>query len=79
MNSKNSKTSEPHRLLLNLLDKKNFKRNDKYVTLSNLSMYYTWKNTKKSYKNNEFKILALTWNELPDGFNSVSTGSEIWQ
>ena len=47
MNSKNSKTSEPHRLLLNLLDKKNFKRNDKYVTLSNLSMYYTLEKYKK--------------------------------
>ena len=47
MNSKNSKTSEPHRLLLNHLDKKNFKRNDKYATLSNLSMYYTLEKYKK--------------------------------
>ena len=38
MNSKNCKTSDPHRLLLNLTDKINLKRNDKYVTLSNLSM-----------------------------------------
>ena len=40
------------------------------VALSNLSIYYTWKNFKKSYKNNEFKISAPTWNEefeLPDG------------
>ena len=48
MNSKNSKTSEPHRLLLNLADKIDLKRSDKYVALSNLSMYYTWKNIKKS-------------------------------
>ena len=38
MNSKNSKTSDTHRLLLNLTDKINLKRSDKYVTLSNLGM-----------------------------------------
>ena len=42
MNSKN-KTSDPYRLLLNLTDKTNLKKSDKYVTLSNLSTYYTWK------------------------------------
>ena len=36
MTSKNSKTSDPHRLLLNLTDKINLKRRDKYVALSNL-------------------------------------------
>ena len=29
MNSENSKTSDPHRLLLNLIDKINLKRGDK--------------------------------------------------
>ena len=62
MNSENSKISDPHRLLLNLTDKLNLKRNDKFVALSNLSNYQTQKNTKKSYKNNKFKISALTWN-----------------
>ena len=52
MNSENSKTSDPHRLLLNLTDKIDLRRKDKYVALSNLSIYYTWKNIKKSYKNN---------------------------
>ena len=33
MNSENSKTSNPHRLLLNLSDKVNLKGNDKYVAL----------------------------------------------
>ena len=33
MNSKNSKTSDPHRLLLNLNSKINLKRSDKYVIL----------------------------------------------
>ena len=48
MNSKNSKTSDPHRLLLNISEKINLKRSDKYVALSNLSIYYTWKNIKES-------------------------------
>ena len=43
MNSENNKTYEPHKLLLNLGDKINLKRSDKYVALSNLrnlSMYH---------------------------------------
>ena len=73
--SKNSKTSDSHRLLLNLRDKINLKRKDKCVALSNLTIYYSWKNIKKSYKKNEFKILAPTWNEefeLTDGSYSIS-------
>ena len=50
MNSGNSKTSDPHRLLLNLSDKINLKRSDKYVALSNLRIYYTWKNLKNIQK-----------------------------
>ena len=75
MNSKNSKTSDPHRLLLNLTDKINLKRSDKYVALSNLSIYYTWKNIKKSNKNNKFIISTPTRNEefeLPDESYSAS-------
>ena len=69
LNCENSKTSDPHRLLLNLWNKINFKRSVKYITLSNLRIYYTWKNIKNSYKNNKFKISGPTWNkefELPD-------------
>ena len=48
MNSENNKTSDPHRLLLNLLDKISLKRSDKYVVLNiNFSIYYTCKNIKK--------------------------------
>ena len=75
MNSEDSKTSNTHRLLLDLSDKIDLKRSDKYVALSNLSIYYTWKNIKKSYKNNKFEISAVTWNEkfeLPDGSYSAS-------
>ena len=50
MNSKYSETSDPHRLLLNLTDKINLKRSDKYVALSSLSMYSTWKNIKLHVK-----------------------------
>ena len=46
MNSENRKASVPYRLLLNLTDKKDLKRSDKYVALSNLSTYFTWKNIK---------------------------------
>ena len=60
MNSKNSKTPDTHRLLLNLTDKINLRRKDKYIALSNVSIYYTWK---KSYKNNKSKISAPTWNK----------------
>ena len=57
------KTSDSHRLLLNLADKINLKQSDKYVALSNLSIYYIWKSIKKSNKNNKFKISAPTWND----------------
>ena len=46
------------------------RRGEKRNFLSNVSMYYTWKNMKSSYKNNKFKISALTHKdkfELPDG------------
>ena len=39
-NSKNSKTSDRHILLVNLTDKINLNRSDKYVAISNLSKYY---------------------------------------
>ena len=39
MNSENSKTLDPHRVLLNLSDKINLKRSDKHVAISNLSVF----------------------------------------
>ena len=75
MNFGHSKTSGPHRLLLNLSDKINLKRSDKYIALSNISTYYTWKKINESYKNNKFKISTPAKNEdfeLPDGSYSVS-------
>ena len=75
MNSGNKKTSDFHRLLLNLSDKINFKRSDKYISFSILSIYYAWKDMKQSYKYNKFKISAAALNEefeLLDGSYSVS-------
>ena len=67
MNSKNSKTSEPNRFRLNLTDKLNLKDpKKKKMVLTNLSIYYSWKNFKSEYNNNKFKILATTWNDTFD-------------
>ena len=63
MNSKNGKTSKPHVLVLNLTDKLDLRRSDKYVVLSNLSIYYTRKTIKNLCNNKKFKISAPTWNE----------------
>ena len=57
MNSKNSKKSDPRRLLINLTQKVNLTRSDKYITLSSLSIYYPLKNIKMPYKN-KFKLSA---------------------
>ena len=75
MNSENGKTSEPHVLELKLINKLDLRIGKKIIALSKLAIYYTWKNIKSSYNNNEFKISAPTWNgkfELPDGWYSVS-------
>ena len=75
MNSENSRTSKYHILTLKLTDKLDLRRGQKTVALSNLSIYYTWKNIKSSYNNNKFKISAPTWSEefeLTDGSYSVS-------
>ena len=75
MNSENSRTFKPHILILKLTDKLDLRIGKKVIALSNLSIYYTWKNIKSSYNNNKFKISAPTWNdefELPDGSYSIS-------
>ena len=50
MNLENNKTFDSYRSALNLTNKINLETNDKYIALSNLSIYYIWKNVKKSYK-----------------------------
>ena len=51
MNTGNSKTSEPHKFVLNMLQRIDLKR----VALQNLSIYYPCKNIRKVYKNNKLK------------------------
>ena len=75
MNTENSKTNEPHKFVLNLSQRLDLRSSDKHVALQKLSIYYTWKNVRKKYKNNKLKIIAPTWNdelEFPDGSYSVS-------
>ena len=83
MNSENSKTSEPHILKLKLRDQLDLRIGEKIIALSNLSIYYTWKNIKGSYNNNnKFKISSPTWNEeftLPDGSYSVSDSQDYFE
>ena len=81
INSENSRTSEYHVLFLNLTNKIDL-RSGKTVALSNLNIYYTWKNIKSSYNNNKFKISAPTWNEefkLPDESYSISDIQDYFQ
>ena len=73
INTLNSKTNEPNNISYYFTNKLNLK-NNKTIALANLSVYFTWKNIKSEYKNNEYKILAPTWNEefrIPDGSYSV--------
>ena len=75
MNSENNKMSELHILVLKLTNKLDLRIGEKIIALSNLSIYYTWKNIKSSYNNNKFEISAPTWSdefELPDGSYSIS-------
>ena len=60
MNFKNSKTSKAHFLTLNLTDKLDLRRDEKRIALSNLSIYYTWRNVKSWYNNSKFEISAPT-------------------
>ena len=55
MNSENNTITYPHRLLLNLADKINLKRSGKYVSSSNLIIWYTWKNIKSHTKTIDLK------------------------
>ena len=69
MNSENSKTPKPRILILKLINKLYLGIGKKVIALSNLSIYYTWKNIKSLYNNNKLKISVPTWNdefEAPD-------------
>ena len=59
MNSKNGKACNPHRLLLSLSNKINLKRSNKYIALSNLSMYIHYQISKSYTKIINLKHLLL--------------------
>ena len=82
MNTENSRSSEYHVLALKPADKLDLRRGQKSVALSNLSIYYTWKNVKSSCNNNSFKVSAPTWSQefkLPDGSYSISDIQEYFE
>ena len=76
MNTLNRKTNESNRFLYQFTDKLNLRNPNENIALVNLSIYYTWKNIKSEYNNNnKFKISAPTWNDtfdLLDGSYYVS-------
>ena len=72
MNSRYSKTSHRHRLILNLTDKIGLRGGETSVALSNLSIYYSGKSIKNLYKTSKFKISAPKLNsklELTDEYS----------
>ena len=82
MNSRNSQTYKLHVLILKSTDKLDLRRGENRISLSNLSIYYKWKNMKSSYNNNKLKISAPTWSdkfELPDGSYSVSNIQDYFE
>ena len=75
MNTANSKTNQSNIFVYKFTDKLNLKNPNKNIALTNLSIYYTWKNITSAYNNNKFKISAPTWNEtfdVPDGSYLIS-------
>ena len=76
MNTENSKTNESNKFIYQFTHKLNLKTsNNKNIGLVNLSIYYTWKNSKSAYSNNKFKISTPTCNDefdLPYGSRSIS-------
>ena len=73
-NTSNCKTNESNKFMYQFTDNLSLKNPNKNMALANLIIYYTWKNIKSEYNNNEFKISAPTWNDefnLPDESYSV--------
>ena len=82
INSENSRTLKSHIQTLKLTNKLDLGFSEKVIALSNLSIYYRWKNIKSTYNNNNFKISAPTWNdefELPDGYYSISDTQDYFE
>ena len=63
MKTENSKTNEPHKFVFKLTQILGLRSSNKYVTLQNSPIYYTWKNIRRQYQNNKLKIMAPLWND----------------
>ena len=75
MNTENSKTNKPHKLVLKLSQRLDLKSSNKHVAIQRWSVYiFSWKNYRQQYKMIKLEIIASTWNDefdLPDGSYSM--------
>ena len=74
LNSGNSKKVDNNRLILDIPVPIDLNGSQRHVFLSNLSIYYTWRNITSEFNNNKFKINTPKWSEevtLPDGSYSI--------
>ena len=51
MNKESTKTSEPHKLILNSSQRLDLRGSNKHVALQNVSIYYMWGNIREQYRN----------------------------
>ena len=82
MKSENRKIPKPHVLILKCNNKLDLRIGEKIIALSNLSIFYSWKNIKRAYNKNKFKISAPTWKdkfELSNGSYSVSNIQDYFE
>ena len=63
MNTLNSKANKSNSFFYQFTDKLNLKYPNKNFVLTNLSIYYTWKDIKSEFSSNKLKIPAPTWND----------------
>ena len=79
INSENSRIFKPHILTLKLVNKLDLRFGEKVIALSNLSIYYTWKNIKSTYNNNKFVPTRNDEFELPNESYSVSDVQDYFE
>ena len=80
MNTGNNETNKLFKFVLNLSKSLGLKIWNKHVVLQNLSIYYTWKNTRQQYTDNKFKVVAPKlndWFKLPVGSYSMSQSFKV--
>ena len=59
----NGKINEPHKFVINLLQKLDFRSLNKNVALQNLSVYHTRENIMQRDRNDKLKIITPMWND----------------